>query len=97
MIPQVMLEGRPQAIFDERDRKLAEARQRRSESRAEARQKAAADSAAPSTASYTNSDALEDRALLGSNSSATSLPLTNIISGPLGEITSSPATIAPSQ
>ena len=94
--PQVMLEGRQQAIFDERDRKLAEARQRRAESRAAARQKAAADSSPPSTASYTNSDAAEDRALLGSNSSAASLPLTNI-SNALSEITSSPAAIAPSQ
>lgn len=94
--PQVMLEGRQQAIFDERDRKLVEARQRRAESRAAARQKAAADSAPPPTASYTNSDAAEDRALLGSNSSAASLPLTNI-SSPLSEITSSPAAIAPPQ
>lgn len=94
--PQAMLEGRQQAIFDERDRKLAEARQRRAESRAAARQKAAEDPAPPSTANYTNSDAAEDRALLGSNLSAASLPLTNISSA-LSEITSSPAAIAPPQ
>lgn len=94
--PQVMLEGRQQAIFDDRDRKLAEARERRAQSRAAARQKPASDSAPPSTVSYTNSDAAEDRALLGSNSSAASLPLTNVGSV-LSEITSSSAAIASTQ
>ena len=94
--PQAMLEGRQQAIFDERDRKLAEARERRAQSRAAARQKAALDSAPLSIASYTNSDAAEDRALLGSNSSAASLPLTNI-SSVLSEITSSSVAIASKQ
>lgn len=62
------LEGRQQAIFDERDRKLAEARQRRAESRASSENKKQLRIRTPSTASYTNSDAARIRALLGSNS-----------------------------
>lgn len=91
--PQAMLEGRQQAIFDERDRKLAEARQRRAEARAAAREKATSASPPSSNTSYTDSDAAEDRALLGSNSSATALPLTNV-GGVLSEITSNSAPIA---
>ena len=92
--PQAMLEGRQLAIFDERDRKLAEAGRRRAVSRAAKRQSAAADSAALSTVSYTNSDAAEERAMLGSNSNAASLSLTSISSA-LSESTSSPAASAP--
>jgi len=91
--PQAMLEGRQQAIFDERDRKLAEARERRAQARAAAREKAASNSPPPPNASYTNSDVAEDRALLGSNSSAVPLPLTNVGSV-LSEITSNSAAIA---
>lgn len=75
--PQAMLEGRQQAIFDERDRKLVEARQRRAEARAAARI-ATTNPPLPSNTGYTQSDAAEDRALLGSNSSAAALPLTNV-------------------
>lgn len=88
--PQAMLEGRQQAIFEERDRKLAEARQRRALTRAAAGRKANSDSSSPSNASYTDNDVAEDRALLGSTSSAASLPLTNVRSG-LSEITSNSA------
>ena len=91
--PQAMLEGRQQAIFDERDRKLTEARERRAQARAAAREKAASNSSPPPNASYTNSDVAEDRALLGSNSSAAPLPLTNVGSV-LSEITSNSAAIA---
>lgn len=91
--PQAMLEGRQQAIFDERDRKLAEARQRRAETRAAARNKTNSNSSPPADTSYTKSDAAEDRALLGSNSSAAALPLTNTDSS-LSAITSNSATIA---
>ncbi len=91
--PQAMLEGRQQAIFDERDRKLAEARQRRAETREAARNKANSRSSPPPETSYTDSDVAEDRALLGSTLSAAPLPLTNVGSG-LSEITSNSATIA---
>ena len=75
--PQAMLEGRQQAIFDERDRKLTEARHRRAQARAAARQKSNSYPSSASNASYTDNDDAEDRALLGSNSSAAALPLTN--------------------
>ncbi len=88
--PQAMLEGRQQAIFDERDRKLAEARQRRAETRAAARNKANSNSSPPPDTSYTDSDVAEDRALLGSTSSAAPLRLTNVGSV-LNEITSNSA------
>jgi hypothetical protein len=91
--PQAMLEGRQQAIFDERDRKLAEARQRRAETRAAARNKANSNSSPPPDTSYTDRDVAEDRALLGSNSSAAPLPLTNVGSV-LSEIASNSAAIA---
>jgi transposase InsO family protein len=91
--PQAMLEGRQQAIFDERDRKLEQARQRRAEARAADRMNATKNPRLPSKGSYTDSDATEDRALLGSNSSAAALPLTNIGSA-LSEITSNSAAIA---
>ena len=88
-----MLDGRQQAIFDERDRKLAEARQRRAEARAAHRAKASTNPPLPSNASSTDNDAAEDRTLLGSNSSAAALPLTSTGSL-LSEITSNSATIA---
>ncbi len=69
--PRDMLEGRQQAIFDSRDKKLEEARERRAASRARQRankynEKVALDE----TASYTQSEQPEDKALLGSNLSA---------------------------
>ncbi|QDV25819.1 integrase core domain-containing protein [Aureliella helgolandensis] len=80
--PQAMLEGRQQAILEERDRKVEEARMLRAQSRATKRQKATPGcSDAPLGISYANSNAAEDRALLGSNSSAASSPLTNIRGG----------------
>ncbi len=88
-----MLEGRQQAIFDERDRKLVEARQRRAAARAAAREKPTSDSPPPSDTSYADNDVAEDRALLGSTSSAAPLPLTKVGSG-LSEITSNSAATA---
>jgi len=61
--PRDMLEGRQKAIHEERDRKLEAARERRAESRAKAR-----------TESYTMSTRSEDRATLGSDPSAESMP-----------------------
>lgn len=76
--PQTMLEGRQQEIFDERDRKLAEARQRRAEARAAKRGKRSVKSdAAIEKPRYTCGNDEEDRALLGSTSSAPSPPLTS--------------------
>ena len=63
-----MLEGRPQAIFDERDRKLQAAHERRAEARAAKR-------AASYTTSYTTNRRTEDRATLGSDPSAVSMPV----------------------
>ncbi len=62
--PRAMLEGRQQEIFDERDRKLEAARQRRAEARAAKR-----------TAAYTHDSRTEDRATLGSDPSAASMPV----------------------
>lgn len=62
--PRDMLEGRAQAIQQERDRKLEAARERRAEARQRAR----------SSASYTENTWTEDRALLGSTPSAVSGP-----------------------
>ena len=61
--PRDMLEGRQMAIHEERDRKLEAARERRAEARAKAR-----------TESYTMSTRSEDRATLGSDPSAESMP-----------------------
>jgi hypothetical protein len=61
--PRDMLEGRQKAIHEERDRKLEAARERRAEARAKAR-----------TESYTMSTRSEDRATLGSDPSAESMP-----------------------
>ena len=62
--PADMLAGRQAAIHAERDRKLAEARAARQKARAEAREM-----------KYSKSTRPEDRALLGSNSSAASMPV----------------------
>jgi hypothetical protein len=91
--PQAMLEGRQQAIFDERDRKLEQARERRALNRAEARKNALSDSSKPENPSYTNSDAAEDRALLGSNSSAAALPLTRLAATSIETASNATATL----
>lgn len=70
--PRDMLEGRQAAIHAERDRKVAEARERRAAIRAEQ----AAARRNGQTASYTESSRPEDRALLGSTPSAESMPMT---------------------
>ncbi len=62
--PADKLAGREKAIFDERDRKLEEARARRAENRQRQRE------ALAETRSYTTDACAEDRALLGSNPSA---------------------------
>lgn len=62
--PRDVLEGRQKEIFADRDAKLEAARQQRAKSRAAARSE-----------SYTIDSDGEDRALLGSNSSAPSSPL----------------------
>jgi len=76
--PHDMLEGRQQAIFDERDRKVEEARQRRAEARAAQRAAKSAEAACNrETPTYTGSIEAEDRALVGTNPSAASMPLTS--------------------
>lgn len=80
--PLVMLEGKQKAVFDERDRKLEQARQLRAKTRA-------AKSLAKSEVSTTNHKpetypvpvATEDRALPGGNPSAATMPLTNASAG----------------
>lgn len=64
--PWDMLHGRQAAIHAERDRKLEAARQHRAELRAAARQQPC----------YTDNIVTEDRALLGSNSSAAAMSMT---------------------
>lgn len=71
--PKDMLDGRQQEIFDARDRKLEEARERRAQARAEQRQSQSNSAPSPTpaqTKSYTQDTTPEDRALLGSNPSA---------------------------
>jgi len=69
--PKDMLEGRQQAIFQERDRKLEQARQRRAEARAKQRQeKSSAQGDVRTMTTYTTDAQPEDKALLGSNLSA---------------------------
>lgn len=64
--PSIKLAGREQKVFDERDAKLAAARQRRKETREQKRQHANQ----PRTACYNENARAEDRAMLGSNPSA---------------------------
>jgi putative transposase len=78
--PRDMLEGRQQAIHEERDRKLALAREQRAAARA--RQGQAGKSAATAT-SYTEDSRPEDKALLGSTLSAESMPMTEAAVGSL--------------
>ena len=81
--PADMLAGRAQAIHDERDRKLAEARERRKERLSRtgnnhSTSKQSTNNQPPRglTACYTVSARLEDKALLRSNLSAASGPIT---------------------
>jgi transposase InsO family protein len=78
--PRDMLEGRQQAIHAERDRKLEAARERRAAERARTR-----------TASYAMSTRSEDRATLGSDPSAESMPKASA----LGAMATHHASIAP--
>ena len=91
--PHDMLAGRQQAIFDERDRKLEAARRQRAASRAAERASKSAKAACkPETSTYTESIAAEDRALVGTNPSAASMPLTSTDGG-LSAIASISATV----
>ena len=69
--PQDMLDGKQSEIFAGRDAKLEAARAERARLRAESRAEA-------KSASYTQTSESEDRALLGSNLSAASLPLATL-------------------
>ena len=69
--PQDMLDGKQSEIFAGRDAKLEAARAERARLRAESRAEAKA-------ISYTQTSESEDRALLGSNLSAASLPLATL-------------------
>lgn len=77
--PRDMIEGRQQAIHDARDRKLAAAREERARTRAGDTKRAGASAAL--AAGYTGDARAEDRALLGSNPSAASSPLTEAAAG----------------
>jgi hypothetical protein len=89
--PQAMLQGEQEAIFKERDRKIEEARLRRAEARAAKRSSdASSTSNTVQNKSYTKTVDAEGRALLGSTSSAVSMPLTTV-GRELSEIASSSA------
>ncbi len=72
--PADMLAGKQKEIFAERDAKLEQARQRRAEARQQQRQ-ARATAGNASKAAYNENTRSEDRALLGNNPSAASMPL----------------------
>jgi transposase InsO family protein len=91
--PQAMLDGKQKEIFDERDRKIEQARQRRAEAR-QAKRSSEQKTDAEIT-SYTETVEAEDRALLGSNSSAASMPMTTV-GCELSAITSNSAATASS-
>lgn len=77
--PQAMLEGREKEIFAERDRRIEAARIRRAEERqAKRSNKTAIEPSNIEMTSYTESVEAKDRALLGSNSSVASMPLTTV-------------------
>lgn len=71
--PHDMLAGRQQAIFESRDAKLEQARAERARKREE--QRRTKENAPPLTTGYDNISRSEDKALLGSNLSAASMPL----------------------
>ena len=80
--PLAMLEGRQQAIFDERDRKLEEARELRAKTRAaksSGKSKNSLSNQEPTA--YLNSVVAEDRALPGCLPSAAAMPLTEACAG----------------
>ena len=79
-----MLEGRQQAIFDERDRKLEEARELRAKMRAAKTSGKSKDSLSnPEPTAYLIPVVAEDRALPGGNPSAAAMPLTEAWVGPI--------------
>lgn len=74
--PADMLAGRQQAIFDARDAKLKAAREARAKARALARENIKSENARQSSSeSYDTVNRSEDKALLGSNLSAESMPV----------------------
>ena len=80
--PLAMLEGRQQAIFDERDRKLEEARELRAKARA-AKSSGKSKNSLPNQepTAYLMPVVAEDRALPGGNPSAAAMPLTEAWAG----------------
>ena len=80
--PLAMLEGRQQAIFDERDRKLEEARELRARTRAaKSSRKSEIFPAGPEPTAYPIPVVAEDKALPGGNLSAAAMPLTEARAG----------------
>ncbi len=80
--PLAMLEGRQQVIFDERDRKLEQARELRAKTRAAKSSGKSKDSRSNQEPTvYLNSVVAEDRALPGGNPSAAAMPLTEACAG----------------
>ncbi len=80
--PLAMLEGRQQAIFDERDRKLEQARELRAKTRAAKSSGKSKDSLSNQEPTvYLNSVVAEDRALPGCLPSAATMPLTEACAG----------------
>ena len=80
--PLAMLEGRQQAIFDERDRKLEEARELRAKTRATKCSGKSKDSLSnQKPTAYPIPVVAEDRALPGGNPSAAAMPLTEACAG----------------
>ena len=80
--PLAMLEGRQQAIFDERDRKLEQARELRAKTRAAKSSGKSKDSLSnQEPTAYLNSVVAEDRALPGCLPSAATMPLTEACAG----------------
>ena len=80
--PLAMLEGRQQAIFDERDRKLEQARELRAKTRAAKSSGKSKDSLSnQEPTAYLNSVVAEDRALPGCLPSAAAMPLTEACAG----------------
>ena len=80
--PQAMLEGRQQAIFDERDRKLEEARELRAKARAAKSSGKPKDSLSnQEPAAYLIPVVAEDRALPGGNPSAAAMRWTEAWAG----------------
>jgi len=80
--PLAMLEGRQQAIFDERDRKLEQARQLRAKTRADKSSGKSEDSLSnQEPTAYLIPVVAEDRALPGGNPSGAAMPLTEACAG----------------